>query len=186
MAIQPRPYRFTTADYHRMAEAGILHEDSPVELIEGEIIQMSPIGDKHASGVDRAAELFFDKLRHRAIVRVQNPIHLSEYAEPQPDLALLHRRSDYYAAGHPGPGDVLLVVEVADSSIDYDRQTKAPLYARHGIPELWILDLTRDHLAVYREPSRDGYATTRVFRRGESISPLAFPDVQIAVDDILG
>jgi Uma2 family endonuclease len=186
MALQPRRYRFTTADYYRMAEAGILNEDSRVELIGGEVLEMSPIGRRHVASVNRLNDLLPPLVRHAAIISVQNPIQLDEHNEPEPDLALLHRRADYYASGHPAPQDVLLIVEVADSSIEYDRQTKAPLYARFGIPELWIVDLTRDHIAVSREPTSAGYATTRVYRRGESISPLALPDLRIAVDDILG
>ena len=186
MAIQQPHYRFTRAEYHRMAEAGILHEDSPVELIEGEILEMSPIGRKHKSAVDRLAAIFFEKLGRRAIVRVQSSIVLDERSEPEPDIALLHPRQDFYADADESPADVLLVVEVADSSEGYDRQIKAPLYARHGIPELWIANLNRDQVAVYRDPTPDGYATTRVARRGESISSLVFPELTVIVDEILG
>ena len=186
MAVQLTRWRFTTADYHRIAESGVLTEDDRVELIDGEILEMSPIGRKHAACVDRLAQLFFSRVGGRAIVRVQNPIELSEHAEPQPDLALLRPRADFYAAGHPGPEDILLVVEVADSSVEFDRQVKAPLYARSGIPELWLVDLDRDHIEVYRDPTSDGYGTTRVLRRDDAISPSAFPDLKIVVGEILG
>ena len=186
MAVQPRRYRFTTAEYHRLAEAGILGEDDRVELIDGEILEMSPIGRRHVGCVTRLSHLFFRRLGDQAVVFVQNPIHLGERAEPQPDLALLHPRADFYTDADATPDTVLLVVEVADNSAEYDRQTKAPLYARANLPELWIVDLNRDHLAVYRDPTSTGYATTRVLRRGESIRPLAFPHVEIAVDEILG
>ena len=186
MAVQQTRYRFTTTDYHRMAEAGILGEDDRVELIEGEILEMSPIGRQHLACVDRLTRIFVRNLGDAAIVRVQGSIVLSERSEPQPDLVLLRPRDDFYATADATAEAVFLIVEVADSSEAYDRQTKAPLYARNGIPELWIADLTRDCITVYRDPRRDGYATSRVLRRGESISPIAFPDLTIAVDDILG
>ena len=186
MAVQLMHYRFTRAEYHRMAEAGILSEDSPVELIEGEILEMSPIGRRHKACVDRLTDILVPAVRGVAIVRVQSSIVLGERSEPEPDLVLLRRRDDFYAEADETPEDVLLVVEVADSSEVYDRRTKAPLYARHGIPELWIANLNRDQIIVYHDPTPAGYATTRVARRGESISPLAFPDLMIAVDAILG
>ena len=186
MAVQLTHYRFTRAEYHRMVEAGILTEDSPVELIEGEILEMSPIGRRHKAGVDRTAAVFFRGVGGAAIVRVQSSIVLGERSEPEPDVALLRPRDDFYADADETPEDVLLVVEVADSSEVYDRRTKAPLYARHGIPELWIANLNRDQIIVCRDPAPTGYATVRVARRGESISPLAFPDLTIAVDAILG
>ena len=169
-----------------MVEAGILHEDSPVELIEGEILEMSPIGRRHKACVDRLTEIFVPAVRGVAIVRVHSSIVLGERSEPEPDLALLRRRDDFYANADETPEDVLLVVEVADSSEVYDRQTKASLYARHGILELWIVSLNRDQILLHRDPTPGGYATLRVARRGESISPLAFPQLTIAVDAILG
>jgi Uma2 family endonuclease len=186
MAVQLAHYRFTRAEYHRMAEAGILTEDSPVELIEGEILEMSPIGRRHKVCVDRLNDIFVPTVRGRAIVRVQSSVVLGERSEPEPDLVLLRWREDFYAGADETPEDVLLIIEVADSSEVYDRQTKAPLYARHGIPELWIASLNRDQVMTYREPTPHGYATTHVARRGETISALAFPDLTIAVDAILG
>jgi Uma2 family endonuclease len=186
MAVQLTHYRFTRAEYHRMVEAGILHEDSPVELIDGEILQMSPIGRRHRAGVDRITDIFVPAVRDVAIVRVQSSIVLEERSEPEPDVAILRRRDDFYADADETPQDVLLVIEVADSSETYDRQVKAPLYARNGIPELWIVSLNRDQILLHREPTPEGYATIRVARRGESISPLAFPNLIIAVDAILG
>ena len=186
MALELKRYRFTTAEYHRMAEAGVLGEDDRVELIDGEILEMSPIGPRHAACVKRLSHLFSQRLGGEAIVSVQDPIGLSDHAEPQPDLALLRPRADFYAPEHPTPEEVLLVIEVADNSVEYDRQIKAPLYARNRIPELWLLDLGRDHLVVYRDPTGDGYATTRLLRPGEAISPLAFPHLMIPIADILG
>jgi Uma2 family endonuclease len=186
MAIQQPHYRFTRAEYHKMVDAGILHEDSPVELIEGEILEMSPIGRRHKASVDRLTRLFSRSLGDAAIVRVQSSVVLGDRSEPEPDLALLRWRDDFYATADEMPDDVLLIIEVADSSEGYDRQTKAPLYARYGIPELWIAMLNADQVIVYRDPMPDGYAMTRVARRGESISPLAFPDLAFAVEEILG
>ncbi len=186
MAVQRTPYRFTRADYHRMVDAGILHEDSPVELIEGEILQMSPIGRRHKAGVDRLNRIFTVSLGDAAIVRVQSSVSLGDRTEPEPDVVLLRPRADFYADADETPDDVLLVVEVADSSLEYDRRTKAPLYARHGIPELWIVDQNRDRITRYVDPTPNGYATPRVFRRGESLSPLTFPTLTIQVDDVLG
>ncbi len=186
MAVQLEHYRFTTAEYHRMAEAGALARDARVELIEGEVLQMSPIGRKHNSCVDRSAELLFEKLRRRAIVRIQGSIVLNDRSEPEPDLMLLRRRPDFYASSDATSEDVLLIIEVADSSLEYDLQVKAPLYARNGIPELWIAAVDRDYVAIHRDPTATGYSTTRVARRGEVISPLAFPDLTIPVDEILG
>ncbi len=136
MAAQVARRMFTTDEFHRMAAAGILSEDDRVELIDGEIVQMSPIGSPHASCVDRLTALFVRRFGRRAIIRVRNPIVLSRHSEPQPDLAVLKLRTDFYAEKHPGPSDVLLVVEVADTSADYDRLTKVALYARAGIPEV--------------------------------------------------
>ncbi len=186
MAIQPMRHRFTVAEYYRMAEAGLLAEDSRVQLIDGEIIDMPPIGPRHSDGVDRLAEVFFSRLGGVARVRVQNPIHLDEHNEPEPDLVLARRRQGGYASGHPTPEDVLLVIEVADTSAEYDRQTKALMYSRAGILDYWIVDLGRDHVLVLRDPTEAGYATTRVYRRGEQLRPLAFPDLAVRIDDILG
>lgn len=185
-AVQPTRHRFTVEDYYRMAEVGIFHEDSRVELIDGEIIDMVPIGPRHVRGVNRLTQTFVLGVDNRAVVSIQNPIRIGERNEPQPDLTLLRHREDDYATGLAAPEDVLLVVEVADSSAEFDRQTKAPMYARAGIADYWILDVGRDYILVYREPSESGYAATRVHRRGEQIRPLAFPDLKLSVDDILG
>lgn len=186
MAVQLTRRQFTTDEYHWMARVGILGARDRVELIEGEILQMSPIGRRHLASVDRLTHLFVRGLGDAAIVRVGGSIVLSEHNEPQPDLVLLRPRADYYATADATPADTFLVVEVSDTSIQYDRQIKAPLYARRGIPELWIVDIGHDHVIDHRDPTENGYATTRVFRRGETISPAHFPDLQIPVDEILG
>lgn len=186
MAIQPTKRLFTIDDYYRMAESGIIARGDRVELIEGEIINMSPIGGRHVACVNRLTRCLVPAVGERAIVSVQNPIRLSDRSEPQPDVALLTPREDDSVYEVPAASEALLVIEVADSSLDYDLQTKAPLYARNDIPEFWIAALDRDYVSIRRDPTSDGYATTRIARRGEAMSPLAFPDLQFPVDDILG
>ncbi|MBI3330055.1 MAG: Uma2 family endonuclease, partial [Nitrospinae bacterium] len=172
MAVQLITHRFTAKDYHRMAEAGILDEDDRVELLEGEIIEMAPIGPGHAGGVNRLLNTLLPlQLERKAIVSVQNPIRLGEYSEPQPDMALLKPRPDFYTQGHPDPQDVFLVVEVMESSADYDREVKVPLYARFGISETWLLDREQGLIEVYREPGPEGYREVHTIRRGERLSP---------------
>lgn len=178
--------RFTVHDYYAMAEAGILHEDDRVELIEGEIIEMSPINAPHASHVKRLNQLFMSRLGARVTLGVQDPVRLSEYSEPQPDLALLQPRDDFYQRSHPTPDDVFLLIEVSDSTVEYDRQVKAPLYARSGVREMWLINLGAGQVEVYRNPSPDGYREQRYLQRGEAVAPLAFPEASFRVDEILG
>lgn len=179
-------HRFTVDEYYRMAQAGIFTEDDRVELIEGQIVEMAPIGGPHASTVDIITNMFAPRVQGRAIVRVQNPLHLEDYSEPQPDLMLLRPRRDYYRQAHPGPADVLLLIEVADSSVEYDRDVKIPLYARAGIPEVWLTDLTQDAIDVYRSPTPTGYQQVQCFHRGQRLAPQTLPDLEIDVQDILG
>ncbi|MBI4493588.1 MAG: Uma2 family endonuclease [Chloroflexi bacterium] len=186
MAREPVTRRFSVEEYYQMARAGILGEDERVELIEGEIIELPPIGSRHAACVDRLNHLFSSHAGGAAIVRVQDPIHLSGRSEPQPDLVLARPRTDFYAAAHPEPKDVLLLVEVADSSAGYDRLVKVPLFARAGIPEVWLIDLERDLVEVHREPSATGYRSVQLARRGERVSVQALPQVDLAVEAILG
>ena len=157
---EPRRHRLTVADYYRMGEIGILAADARVELIDGEIIDMAPIGSPHVSTVLRLDHLLKDAVRGRALVLVQAPIVLDDYSAPQPDLAVLRLRDDYYRSSLPLPADVLLIVEVAQSSLRYDRSVKVPLYARHGIPEVWLIDAPSRKLTRYRAPLQGGYALT--------------------------
>jgi Uma2 family endonuclease len=173
-------------DYHRMAADGLFSEDDRVELIEGEIVEMTPIGDRHSGSVRRLDDLFTTALGRRALVDKQHPVRLGDWSEPEPDLALLVRREDYYTSGTPTAEDVFLVVEVADSSVGYDRSVKVPLYARQGIREVWLLNLPGDILEVYRQPRPGGYREVRRLRRGDSIAAEAFPDVTFPVSDLLG
>ena len=186
MRIEATKKLFTVDEYCRMAEAGILAENDRVELIEGEIIQMSPIGRKHAARVDRATDLFTAAFRGKAIVRVQNPVRLNLYNEPVPDIALLKYRSDYYESQHPSPEDVLLIFEISDTTLRYDRNVKLPIYANCGIPEAWIQDVKGNALLVYRDPAGKRYKTQITLHQGETIALAAFPDITLRVDELLG
>ncbi|GIX47759.1 MAG: hypothetical protein KatS3mg131_1970 [Candidatus Tectimicrobiota bacterium] len=157
-----------------------------MELIEGEIVEMAPVGSRHAGQVNRLNRLLSRLVGERAIVSVQNPVRLGEHSEPQPDLALLKPREDFYAAAHPGPEDVLLVVEVAETSADYDREIKVPLYARFGIPEVWLVDLAAAQVEVYRQPAPQGYQAVQTLRRGDTLVPLLLPELSLAVEAVLG
>ncbi|WP_448575734.1 Uma2 family endonuclease [Thermomicrobium sp.] len=182
----PTRHRFTVDDLERMVRSGILREDARVELIEGELYDMNPIGWAHQACVNRLTELFVRALHGQAIVQPQGPVRLSDRSLPQPDLALLRPRADFYARSGPGPADVLLLVEVSDTTLAYDRDIKVPLYARAGIPEVWVVDLAGGQVLVFRTPMQDGYRDSQVHRPGDRISPQAFPDISLAVDDLLG
>jgi len=177
---------FTTDEFHRMATAGILAEDDRVELIEGEIVCMSPIGSPHAASVDRLAALLIRRLGRRANVRIQGPIVLGRHSEPQPDVTVLKPREDFYATEHPGPKDVLLLIEVADTSGAYNRGTKLPLYARSGIREVWIVDVVERTLEAYRRPTLRGYRERRELSLKQNVAPVAFPRTRLRVGDIVG
>jgi hypothetical protein len=188
MAIQAEVQRrrFTREEYHRMAEAGILHEDDRVELIEGEIVQMTPIGRRHAACVAELNRLLVPAVGQRALLWPQNPITLPDDTEPQPDIVLLRPRPDRYLEDDAHPADVLLLVEVADTSQRYDRMVKLPLYARAGVPEVWIIDLPAEVIETYRRPTASGYAQVEHTGRGGAVAPAAFPDLVLSVDAILG
>jgi Uma2 family endonuclease len=169
-----------------MSEVGIFSENDKVELINGEIIEMSPIGRRHAACVDRINRLFSNILGMKVIVRVQNPIILNNLSEPEPDIALLQPRADFYESGHPQPQDIFLLIEVADSSLEYDRDVKIPLYASSGITEVWLVDIYEQVIIVYRYPSENGYSDIQKLSRGEKMSIQAFSEINLVVDDILG
>ena len=155
----PRRHRLTVADYYRMGEIGIFAPDARVELIDGEIIDMPPIGSPHAGKVNLLVKLLAQAVRDQAVLLVQNPVVLGDHSSPQPDLALARPQADFYASRHPQAGDLLLVIEVADSSLRFDRDDKVPLYARHGIPEVWLVDLKAKRLVRYRNPQQGVYAS---------------------------
>ncbi len=184
----PKKRLFTHKEYHAMGKAGILGLRERVELLEGEIIVMSPIGNRHALCVDLLNFAFAGlNIARQAIIRVQGPAATSSSSEPEPDLLLLAYREDRYryAFGHPRPQDILLLVEVSDSSLRYDRNAKLTHYAGAGIPEVWIANLQDDRIESHTEPSPEGYGVSRIYEIGDTISPSAFPDLKIAVDDII-
>ena len=185
-AAVPTRRRFTVAEYYAMADAGILSENDRVELLDGDIIVMPPIRDWHAGGVKLFANTMPPALQGRAMIAVQDPVRLDEHSEPQPDIMLLQWRDDFYRNGHPAPGDVLLLIEVADTSVGYDRNAKLPVYARAGIPEVWIVNRPARRIESYSDPSGSAYSTVRHFSPGETVAPQAFPDITLAVDRIIG
>ena len=175
--------RFTVHDYHRMGEAGILHEDDRVELIEGEIVEMAAIGTRHFSCVNRLNRLLVMSVGDEAVVSVQNPARLNEHTEPQPDLAVIRPRD--YRESLPEPDDVLLLIEVSDATLAYDRGVKLPLYARAGIREVWIVDLAGETIGRHTDPSEDGYRRAGQARRGETLESIALPVLTPTVDEVL-
>ncbi|MBA2442426.1 MAG: Uma2 family endonuclease [Rubrobacter sp.] len=177
---------FTADEYHRMAEAGILDEDDRVELIEGEVLEMSPVGSRHAACVNRFNSLFNRQVTDKAIVGVQNPVRLDEHSEPEPDLALLRPREDFYSGDHPAPGDVLLLVEVAETSAEYDSAVKLPLYARAGIPEVWLVNLPDESIELHHRAASGEYRETLRAKRGERLASKTVPELEVAVGDVLG
>lgn len=178
-------YRFSVDDYEQMIEFGILDENRRIELIRGEIIDKMPIGDRPMAGVNRLNRCLSRGVGDRAIVSVQNPIRFPD-SEPEPDVALLRPREDFYESGKPRPADVLLIIEVADTTVDYDRDEKRPLYAEAGVPEYWIVNLIDDAVEVHRQPRPDGtYADVRVLRRGQQLDIAALPGLTITVDAVL-
>jgi hypothetical protein len=177
---------FTTTEYHRLIQAGVLAEDDRVELIDGEIIKMVPIGPRHAACVDRLAEILRDSLRKRAIVRVQSPIELGDYSEPQPDIAVLKRRADFYAQNHPSPVDVLIAIEVSDTSQEKDRELKIPSYARAEIPEAWLVDLIKDRIEIHSQPAAGVYQEVEIVLRGQKVISSTLPQLKTKADILLG
>jgi hypothetical protein len=178
-------WRFSVAKYHQLIAAGIFGEDDRVELIGGDLVMMSPIGSKHAATVKRMNRILNRLFQDRALIGVQDPLQLDDLSEPQPDLTILAPRGDDYATSHPTADETLLIIEVSDSTAGYDRDVKVRAYARAGIAETWLVDLSSDWIEVYREPSPAGYKLLRKALPGETVSPLAFPDVVLAVDDVI-
>jgi Uma2 family endonuclease len=185
MSVVAERYRFTVEEYHRMIDAGIFHEDDHVELLDGEIFVMTPIGRLHTSVVDRLTRFLVSRLGDRAIVRVQGPVPAGPRSEPEPDIALLRDVQDFYATTTLEPDSVLLVVEVADTSLGYDR-AKLRIYAAAGIVEVWIVNLQGGVVETHRRPDAGIYRETHVHHRGERLAPSAFPDLVLTVDEILG
>lgn len=179
-------WRFTVEDYERMGEVGIFDPADRVELLDGEIVVMSPIGPKHAGVVNRIAAYLFRRLDGRATVIVQNPLRLLPSSEPQPDLVVARFRRDFYQGAHPTADDVQLVIEVADSSLRTDRAIKLPIYARQGIVEVWIVDLAADVVHLHTDPIDGAYREVRTVRAGETLTPRVVSDLKLTTDEILG
>ena len=181
----PARHGFNVSDYYRMAEAGILGWNDRVELIDGDLIDMAPIGSGHASTVDRLNQALFVACAGRAIVRCQGSVRLDDKSEPQPDFAILRPRSDFYAAAHPGPADILLLIEVAASSLRFDQTVKLPLYARAGIAETWIVDLAGRLVTVHRAPAGDGYGDVND-NSGDQIALALAPEIIVPLAALFG
>src|SRR6266853_4546096 len=183
--LAPTKHRFTVQDYHRMAETGVLRPDARVELLDGQIIDMSPIGPSHGGVVKRLNDYFSRLAQGRWLMAVQDPLRLDPQSEPEPDLMLLKRAPDFYTSRHPVPEDVFLLIEVADTTLEFDREEKLPAYGRAGVAEVWIVNLSEQTIEVYREPHFAGYTATKVLCAGERACPLAFPDVAVDVAELL-
>jgi Uma2 family endonuclease len=184
MGIQTETRKFKVAEFYKLAEVGILSEDDRVELLNGQIMLMAPIGENHRTVVDALAEIFTDQRQARFRVGVQNPLRIDDENEPQPDLVLYDRA---VVARHPTPAETFLVVEVADASLSYDQQSKIPVYAVAGIKEVWIVDLIRNCIHTYRDPEsgRRDYVTVSVLDRLTWVSPRDFPDVRVRLAELL-
>ena len=185
MSVEIAKHSFTVEEYERMGEAGIFPPDARLELIEGEIYEMPPIGPPHAGVV-----AYLSKLLNRSfgdlIVIVQSPVRLNDFSEPQPDLALLRWREDFYRSAHPTPADVLLVVEVSDATVETDRKVKVPLYARAGIPEAWLVNIPDERIEVYSDPSGDAYGQVKQFGRGEQAQSPTLKELVMSVGELFG
>lgn len=184
MAIPNSKRLLTVDEFQSMAETGVFSEDERLELIRGEIVEMSPIGERHFGCVRRLNYRLNRRLGSRAVVDIQNPLWLGDQSNVYPDVIVL--RKGFLSDEMPRPQDVLLVIEVADSSLAYDRDVKIPLYAESAVPEAWLIILKSQTIFVYRQPSPEGYREVRQYRRGETISLEAFPEERLTVDSILG
>jgi Uma2 family endonuclease len=181
------PHRkFTVDEYHYFIEQGVFKPEERIELWEGEFIEMSPIGKRHASLVDFLVEWFVEISQRRFIVRSQSPIALNDFSEPQPDIALLQRRDDFYRNKSATAKDVLLAIEVADTTVKYDRDVKFPRYAANGIREAWLINLENDRVEIHSEPTENGYSLIKILHRGQSAESIVLPEIKISVEDILG
>ena len=179
-------YRFTAEEYHRIGEVGIFPPDARTELVDGLVRRMPPIHPPHASIVKRLNSLLAVQLKGIAVVGVQDPIQLDDYNEPQPDVTVLRFRNDYYASQHPTPADVLLTIEVADTSLSYDRDEKLPLYGRTGILESWLVDVQAGTVTVFTKPHAGGYGQQRMLSRGQEVVSESVENLRLQVDEVLG
>jgi len=185
-AFTPTHTRISTERYDMMLAKGVLTKYDRIELIEGEMFDMAPIGSGHSAITSRLHELFVLAAPHSATVVSGGAVVLGEFSEPQPDLMLLQRRADFYSGAHPVASDVLLLIEVSDSSLAYDQGVKRDLYARYGVCEYWVVDVEGRRIYTYREPGEKGYARVLEFVAGDRAAPRAFPNVEIAVGELFG
>lgn len=181
---QARP--FNVDDYYAMARAGVLRPDECLELIDGRVLVKPSISSARAGTINRLNRCLAMTLGERAIVSVQNPVRLDDFNEPEPDLAVLNPRDDFYAEAHPSASDVLLLIEVSDSSLVFDRKIKLPLYASHGISEVWVVNLIEGVIEVFRELSGRTYGTSLRLSRADELACESVPGLKISVDDVLG
>ena len=180
----PKRHLVTAQEYLRMGETGVFAPDARLELIEGEIFEMAPIGPPHAAAVRTLTELMYERVGRRATVSVQAPLIAGQLSVPEPDLALLKPRSDRYASAHPGRADVMLVIEVADTTLRADLETKVPLYARAAVPEVWVVAVGERAVHVFREPGINGYRKTLVARQEDEITAVELPGARLRVAEI--
>jgi Uma2 family endonuclease len=185
-SVEVTRHLFTVAEYERMGRAGIFSEDERVELVCGEVVKMPPVGERHAACVDVLNELLRERLGRSVIVRVQNPVLLDDFSEPQPDITILKRRDDFYRNGHPRPEDILLVIEVSDATLKYDQKVKVPLYARAGIPEVWVVNLRGGRIKTYADPAEGAYRTVTSYARGEELRSRSLAALRLSVAEVLG
>jgi Uma2 family endonuclease len=186
MSAEVETYRFSVEEFNKLGEAGIFDEDDRVELLDGEIIVMSPIGTQHAGTTMRVHWGLQQKLGNRVLFNLQNPAVLDEYSEPLPDITLLRPKRDFYTSGHPTPKDILLLIEVSDTTLGYDRGRKLRKYAERDISEVWIVNVRGRVIEQFREPTIGNYTVSRVCRKGEEISIQAFPEVTFRVEELIG
>ncbi|MEY4211377.1 MAG: hypothetical protein RLZ92_1758 [Pseudomonadota bacterium] len=186
VAVFPQKHLTDLAEWHRMGEAGIFPPESHLELIEGEILTMAPIGFNHSGQVNRLNRIFNQLVADQTIISIQNPLQLGDLSEPEPDLVLLKPEADDYSNRHPNANDVLLIIEVSDSTLRFDRGQKLRLYANHQIPEYWIVNLIDHCLEVYRQPDNGDYLDKTVRGKTDQINLLALPEIKVAVESILG
>lgn len=185
MTVQLSKRLINVSEYHGMAEAGILKPQDKVELIHGEILEMSPIGSKHAAIVVKLNKLFNHIISDDQLISIQNPICINDLNEPEPDISVLKAKADFYAESHPKGTDTLLVIEVSDSTLSYDKEIKLPLYATGGVPEYWIINLQKNEIEVHRSPEGDVYKRIQIAQQGDTIE-LMFNNQSIEVNQLLG
>lgn len=188
MDFQPQPMRlrFTVDQYYRMIELGMLNDYEKAEIIEGELIGKIPFGNRHAACVEKLNEILRDKLGESIFLHNQQPIKFDDFNEPEPDLAILKRRENFHIQDKPTPKDVLILIEVSDSTLKYDRKVKRSLYAEAEIPEVWIINLPNDIIEVHQKPSVGIYQLAKIFKRGEILASEVLPGLSIAAAEILG